>query len=538
MIPVAIESPAGACFGTYHAAGGAALLILPLWGYEALSTYRVWRELADRLAAGGIAVLRLDLPGTGDSAGVAEMADPVGAHRAAVDAGVAWLAARHGAVSILGARFGALLAVDAAGRGAAVRSLVLLDAPADGAALARQLRARSRLEPGGTEDRRAYGVPLTDAMLAGLAGLPVAPQGQMETLLIGEAQGRPPAWSEGLRIVEAAPFEERDAFVMRDSFQRMAPAAAFGRVVAFLAGRAGTVPVPEVGAGALILPGMREEPVWFGPGLFGVLTVPDGAPRGVAALIPSTGNLPRSGPGRASVLLARRLAAAGFATLRYDCAGVGDSEGAIHGDPAVETYLPEQVGHVALAVNVLAGRGFGRVVVVGHCSGAYLGWHAAAGNAGIVGVFAINLQILKRMDAADAAATVRPHGTPTGSAGAAEPPRGGGLKALVRRACPPWLWDWLRSMTAEERGVRRQLRGLVRRGCRVHFVFGTEEDEQYRFHRAFGRPPRLPAGAELTVIEGADHMFSAARHRTRLLDLAAGFVASHDTGATRGGERV
>jgi alpha-beta hydrolase superfamily lysophospholipase len=45
------------------------VVIVPPFGWEDVCCYRPLRELAEMLAAQGIAVLRYDLPGTGDSTG-------------------------------------------------------------------------------------------------------------------------------------------------------------------------------------------------------------------------------------------------------------------------------------------------------------------------------------------------------------------------------------------------------------------------------------------------------------------------------------
>ena len=544
MTPVVIATPAGPCFAAYHPAAGGAVLFIPMFGYEALATHRIWARFADRLADEGTAVLRLDLPGTGDSAGEIDLADPVGAWQGAVDAAVAWLAERHGAVTLLGCRFGALLALDAAGRGGACRSLVLLDPPSDGPGLVRQLKARARLKAagGGEGADQAYGIPLGGEMLAGFAALPATGFGRLDVLVIQDPPAVMPGWRVALQesgaAVETAAFAEREAFVMRDSFRLEAPLQAFDRVAGFLAARgAPGVAAPVLPPAVLRLPGVAESAVRFGPGLFGILTKPAGK-TDLAVLIPSVGNLPRSGPQRLMTDLARRLAREGVASLRYDCECVGDSAGEASGDTAVETYLPAQIEHVSLAIDELGRHGFERVVVAGHCSGAYLGWHAAGRDRRIAGVFAANMQLFQAMDRATASRMVRPGGEGPGVAAERPRPQPVGVvaraKRTVREAIPRGVWTWLRSTGAVERGVRGHLRGVVRRGCRVRLVYGDVEDERYFLHRAFDEPPRLPEGAEIVVVSGADHMFSAQRHRARLLDLAAEFVALHDRGSEHG----
>lgn len=73
---------------------------------------------------------------------------------------------------------------------------------------------------------------------------------------------------------------------------------------------------------------MNEIVVNFGPGghLCGTLTLPDGKPRPVAVLLCNAGVIQRIGPHRINVKLARHLASQGFAVLRMDLSGQGDSQ--------------------------------------------------------------------------------------------------------------------------------------------------------------------------------------------------------------------
>lgn len=59
-------------FGMYHAPASTprrAVLMCPPLGQELIRTHRLYRQLAQQLAAQGVAVLRFDYHGTGDSAG-------------------------------------------------------------------------------------------------------------------------------------------------------------------------------------------------------------------------------------------------------------------------------------------------------------------------------------------------------------------------------------------------------------------------------------------------------------------------------------
>ena len=52
----------------YATPSDTAVLLVSPWGFEDMSVRKFYREIAEALAARGIASLRFDLPGTGDSA--------------------------------------------------------------------------------------------------------------------------------------------------------------------------------------------------------------------------------------------------------------------------------------------------------------------------------------------------------------------------------------------------------------------------------------------------------------------------------------
>jgi len=74
--PLTLETDAGPVFGLLAlpaetAWSGTSVLIVGPWGWDDVVTYRSRRDWSDDLTAAGHAVLRLDLPGAGDSAGTA-----------------------------------------------------------------------------------------------------------------------------------------------------------------------------------------------------------------------------------------------------------------------------------------------------------------------------------------------------------------------------------------------------------------------------------------------------------------------------------
>jgi alpha-beta hydrolase superfamily lysophospholipase len=121
---------------------------------------------------------------------------------------------------------------------------------------------------------------------------------------------------------------------------------------------------------------VTARPVWFGPQsrpLFGWRHDPDGPVRGGVVLCPAVG-FEHVVAYRTFVVLARRLAAAGFVVLRFDYDGTGDSAGD-HTDPGrVEAWQRS----IADAVGEVRAAGVEHVALVGLRVGALLAGAVAA----------------------------------------------------------------------------------------------------------------------------------------------------------------
>lgn len=124
------------------------VLICPPFGWDDMCSYRSRRDWAERLARDGHPTLRLDLPGTGDSAG--QPGDPgrLDAWTEAITAGAEWLRTQGECrrIAAIGIGLGGLLAWRSASFGAPIDDLVLWAVPSRGKTLVRELRAFSRLE--------------------------------------------------------------------------------------------------------------------------------------------------------------------------------------------------------------------------------------------------------------------------------------------------------------------------------------------------------------------------------------------------------
>lgn len=131
---------------------------------------------------------------------------------------------------------------------------------------------------------------------------------------------------------------------------------------------------------------MRERAIRFGPQalLVGVITEPPtiDADRPAVVFL-NSGILHHVGASRLHVRMARRLAAAGFVALRFDFAGVGDSEASRHAVGPVEAALRD--GHDALD-HMQSAHGMHRFVLAGLCSGSDMAFHIGLADDRVVGI--------------------------------------------------------------------------------------------------------------------------------------------------------
>ena len=137
---------------------------------------------------------------------------------------------------------------------------------------------------------------------------------------------------------------------------------------------------------------MIERSITFGAddGLVGTIVLPEargaGAPP-IGLLLFNAGMVHRVGPHRFNVRLARRLAARGIASIRFDLAGHGDSA-RLTGQHSFEA---QAVIDVRSAMDALgAAARLDRFAIFGHCSGAYHGYAAALADERVVGLLMLD----------------------------------------------------------------------------------------------------------------------------------------------------
>jgi pimeloyl-ACP methyl ester carboxylesterase len=133
---------------------------------------------------------------------------------------------------------------------------------------------------------------------------------------------------------------------------------------------------------------VNEIPVLFGSeeSLVGVYT-PAGDGSDLCCLLSNAGLMPRIGPNRLNVKIARKLAEKGVASLRFDLAGLGDSKANTSG----LSWRDQAVHDMRAAMDFVQSRfGKRRFLIFGICSGAENGLNAAIADARVVGAFMVD----------------------------------------------------------------------------------------------------------------------------------------------------
>lgn len=413
--------------GAYHAPegtfNGTGVLLVPPHGWDDQGAFRPRRAWAYHLASAGFAALRIDLPGSGDSAGHPRDADRLGAWTAAVSTGVRWLREPVGArrVAVIAMGMGGLITLAAIDQGAEVDDLVLWGVPVKGRALVRELMAFGRLEASQTGEKlasappgelRAGGHVLSAESAAAVSGLDATDllrrRGPARALVLGR-DGMGPEEALCSALSAAGARVDRDpgrgwGLATAPSDRSRPPWAVVARVGDWLASAAPgseaacTEPVEAEVSAELGVNGarVRETPIRFAGGdghLFGVLAEPAGDQQALGtALLLNAGTLRHIGPNRMWTETARRWAARGIATLRMDVEGVGEADG--DSEPYANSsalHVPVLTQQVRTAMDMLAGRGLpDRFLVGGMCSGAYWAFQAGLADERVCGVVSLN----------------------------------------------------------------------------------------------------------------------------------------------------
>ncbi len=385
----------------------------PPFGYENICAHRALRVLGDRLAAVGVASLRFDFPGTGDSDGK----HGLGAWKNAVATAVATVRRETGCtkVGVIGVGLAGTVVLASLDQGLEVDKLIVWGAPLRAKTWLRQQRAYHRvaaLKP----DPDVPPPPPTPEGLEELTGFPLTAEVAAELSALDVGQVAPGAWpaprvrplaltlsrtandtddslgaslrARGMTVVSEA-YNGFDQMLDEPHLAK-APEPIFARMRDWLAegvaDRVAYAAVASAGGPAATRigsQGLVEEIARYSPGdgglLFSIETRPVGREPNPTWLIFLTGRAVRHvGPNRIWVRFARELAAEGFASLRLDGRSVGDSDGEGNGlMPNAEYYQEHIYDDVERVMESGVERGARQFLMTGICSGATASYQVA-----------------------------------------------------------------------------------------------------------------------------------------------------------------
>jgi pimeloyl-ACP methyl ester carboxylesterase len=555
IIPVAFDD----CVGWLHpAAGGRGIVLCSAFGYEELCSRRTMHDLACSIARAGLPVLRFDYHGTADSAGNGEDPDRVATWVANIGAAVDFLRRETEVsdVALVGLRLGALLAACAAAQRNDIAALALLAPPLSGRGYVRELKALAHLlvpqtNPTTFDGLEVAGFRVARTTLEYLSEVdwPQRPfPATRRVLLMHPDNAAPKPLAARLAAIgsaiEEAPFEAY-APMMCDPTASVVPTEAIARLTDWLAANAPAGEAKPIMNSRPVLVGDSyiEAPAMLGEGgrLAGIFCrgLTGHQPRKAVVFV-NAGAIYHVGWARMHVDMARELARSGIASLRFDLAGIGDSE-ASSDAPHLYSALSQDM---RAAIDWLHARGIHDLTVFGTCSGAYQAFHAAISDRRITRIalvnqlcflwgpaYAMQLEAWRRTKATEIAAQTDARDTAIGALSAR------GLSARVLLQTKQLVKFALRHVTnllvrgnlawSGKNLVERWFEDLSGRGTQILLVYGHNDpglDELERYLGPGGcRATALP-GVTKQLIENTDHTFTPVEARQRLREALHAFV--------------
>jgi pimeloyl-ACP methyl ester carboxylesterase len=561
-------------FGWFHsepkqASRDVAVLICGALSREALDSHHSLRVLADAFAQAGYPTMRFDYAGAGDSADPAQTDVPA-------EFWSIWQSNIHDAADRLrrttgarrlilcGLRIGATLAALAAETRDDVAGLILLAPVLRGRSYLRQLQIEAELthrkavaKSAGLEFQELCLAPETVDLISGVDlrrvklghGLKAAVFSQTPTRPLTECVS---AWAAQGAEIDSYAFDGLEPLLCPDTQGYKEPAAAAAMIEWLNKATPSQPLLSNLGLQCsqqdLQLPGCIEKPVRFGPDqrLFGILSGPEGKPSEIAMIIVNTGRNPRAGLGRFGVEFARRLAAGGITTLRFDFAGLGDSIGpAGQENMRSDVFEDERTGDISAAIDTLAQLGCQRFVVHGICSGAYHGLHAAAADPRIEAVLMVNLPLFQwKTGDSIAESKKRSYAFSHYRTRLMEPAhwlrllRGesdvlGIIKGQLPRLAAFLRWPGTRKAGKQAQDpvafARNLLAGLSRRRTRTLFLFDPDHAGAYEIQNLFGKGGaglQAYGGTEIRMVAGLGDAVGESAARQEAADIMMGFIAA------------
>lgn len=352
----------------------AGVVICPPLGQEGVIAYRTLRLLADRLEARGIASVRYDPSGRGDSGADA---DPDAQVRSAVRAAAVLRTTGVEGIVFVGLASSALIASAAATES---DGLVVWDAPESGRGWLRRQRALATITIGADrvvdQVESLIGIDLPPAETAVLSALGHGRR-TSSTVALVRPGGRAP---KAFRDAETIEVDGTAALLDATSIHARIPSEAIDRVVAcvdaWAPGSATPTRAPRLDQVLELGDGVTELVLRLGPdALFAVETVPAcGAPDAPVVVLHNGAAEHRVGSADYQVALARALARDGARVVRVDRRGTGESS-TVHADERDFLFTQEWIDDQTAIVDEL-GVPADRLALVGMCAGAWLAGRA------------------------------------------------------------------------------------------------------------------------------------------------------------------
>ncbi len=572
--PLYFGPPGEQHFGLLHLPVGAArprlgVVICNPFGYEEICAHRALREFAELLAVHGMAALRFDYAGTGDSEGECADGGLVSAWQRGIRLAVQELRAQVGdvPVALAGLRLGATLAALSGVQ--EMRAFVALAPVTQPRAYLRELRALQATSGGSAagqaEVLEAAGFGLNAQAQSELAALdPTAatwPPGAHVLMLDRDDLPVNGEWAARLRTQGCLVEQQRIAGYARwmtNPHKGVVPRAALQAAVSWLQSvpvddmhqvvSPARLPPPEPAvSGTWRCRGstIRETALHLGSDsrLFAVVSEPaERAATGRrAVLLLNAGATHRIGPGRMATDVARRAAAQGLLAMRLDVGGIGDSIAA-PGEEENVVYSRTAVDDVQQAVESLRTRfQASQVIVVGLCSGAYHALQAAVAQVPIDMIVMLNPLTFRWTEGMSLDDQLSPHEV-VRDVGRyrrnlfrpdtwARMLRGRVALGAALRNLAVHAGERIRAAAADAarhvgiggRGwsLAAELEGISRRGVRMRFIFSRGEPGVDLLHLQAGATVRRLGHSDLLridFVDGADHTFTTRVPRERMFE--------------------
>lgn len=543
-----------------------AVLLCPPIGHEYMCSHRAFRNLTRDLAATGFSVLRFDYRGTGDSGSAPATESLVPAWLESVSLAADELRLRSGAdkLAFIGLRFGATMAATAATSRHDVDSLILWSPCTNGRSLIRQTRmlAMSVAERPGdlvleAEGIESAGFLLDAATVADIARMNMhddATHTAKSSLILTRHDAQSEQELIGVLTGAGVDCEEKryrtHAEFMISPLHSVLPTDAMATIVQWLdvkyplIGEAtGIPPITIEPASESLTNGIRESAVSFSDGrLSGILVEPVAASGNPAVVLLNTGADHHVGPHRMYVPLARQWAELGFSVLRFDLAGIGDSQSndALMTNESYPASALRDI-HDAIAY-MIEERRYGSVILAGMCSGAYHSIYAV--DSGVSGVIAVNPPLYyRRGDPIDEDPYSNEVETRRVTRALRSPAKWRRLLSgrvdlrytftvLTGRAyvASRAIAAGTRRLLGRDGNERQDVTGMFRNGLAMHLIFSGGDASQIFFEREIA--PRIGRSRQrddftVDVVPGADHTFMSVKWQRALMNLMTQRLLQH-----------